>query len=73
MQAKQRVAKAGMNLANWRHWKPLWLEPDEVEEAQSQMARGLVGQGKELKDDSKRNRKPLKGSREKWACSDSYL
>lgn len=73
VQAKQRTAKAGMSLAYLRCWKPLWMKPDEVEGAQSQMARGPVGQGKEHRGDSKCSRKLLEGSREKWTCPDSYL
>lgn len=37
---------------------------------QSQVVRGLVGQGEEHTGDSKCNWKPLQGSREKWACPD---
>lgn len=58
-----------MSLASWRGCTPNGWNQMRWRK-QSQVVRGLVGQGGEHTGDSKCNWKPLEGSREKWACPD---
>lgn len=66
MHIRQRICQGRPELSILERLE-LWLEPDGREEAHDQMARGLVGQRAEYGGDPKCNRKPVEGSREKWA------